>query len=404
MQRTYRAVSIATFYSVCTLLLAIVTGNPASSSFNHFALLFGRSVLLFGRFFLLSLRSVVSFGGCVVSLGKRRCFSLFGPDPIFFNWSLVSLSVSWEVDQISHVSCKWLYEHVCYVSSPSPSLPPSPPPSLPPSLPSSPPHLLLLLPPAHPTPSRFLPRFPLPPPPLLCTAIKGTTHLYSSMRSHDLDMPSYIKRLHWGHMTCHKTKESSYTRRPMWCVTWPQNCPCTFRHSLWDRGVVFVWVFWFIREIVFCAGRLVLIWVIGVCPSTTWFILEWVRVRVCVREREREREREERESEREREITCTFSNSLPSTYITLWIKKAPPSILEKPFRVIVYGFHYLRPVQALDALSVLDITGAVEGGREGGTSTDISMIGKDVSLRLAGILNRSYKIGLLRASYYRKLI
>ncbi len=34
----------------------------------------------------------------------------------------------------------------------------------------------------------------------------------------------------------------------------------------------------------------------------------------------------------------------------------------------------------------------------------ISMTGKDVSLSLAGTLNRSYKVGNLKASYDRKLI
>lgn len=43
-------------------------------------------------------------------------------------------------------------------------------------------------------------------------------------------------------------------------------------------------------------------------------------------------------------------------HITLWVQEAPPPIIEEALRVIVDCFHDLRPVEALDALSVLDVT------------------------------------------------
>ncbi len=70
-----------------------------------------------------------------------------------------------------------------------------------------------------------------------------------------------------------------------------------------------------------------------------------------------------------KELTSIYSLlSLPSTHITLRVKKGPPATLKEAFRVIVDSLHNFCPIQALNSLCVLNITGAGrgEGGREGG--------------------------------------
>ena len=44
------------------------------------------------------------------------------------------------------------------------------------------------------------------------------------------------------------------------------------------------------------------------------------------------------------------------TYITLWIKKTPPTLVEEALGIIVDGLHDFGPIQTLHSLSVLDVT------------------------------------------------
>ena len=54
----------------------------------------------------------------------------------------------------------------------------------------------------------------------------------------------------------------------------------------------------------------------------------------------------------------THAHTKTHTYITLWVQKAPATILEESFGVIIDCLHNLGPVQTLHPLRVLDITGA----------------------------------------------
>ena len=46
-------------------------------------------------------------------------------------------------------------------------------------------------------------------------------------------------------------------------------------------------------------------------------------------------------------------------YITVWIQKAPSTILQERLWILVNRLHDLGPVQALDSFSVLDVTRTV---------------------------------------------
>ena len=43
------------------------------------------------------------------------------------------------------------------------------------------------------------------------------------------------------------------------------------------------------------------------------------------------------------------------THAAVWIQETPSSILNERFRIFVYGFHDLGPVQTLDAFRVFNV-------------------------------------------------